>query len=40
MRKVAQILVDHMEIVEESRKLISSGNTIKWEELKKLHGKK
>lgn len=35
MRKMAKILAEHIDIIEESRKEIQNGNTLTWDELKK-----
>ncbi len=36
MHEIAKILVEHMETVEDSREQIKRGNTITWDELKKI----
>lgn len=38
-REAAKILAEHIDIVEESRKQISQGNTVTWEEFIKIHAK-
>jgi hypothetical protein len=40
LHQAAQTLYEHMEIVDESRNLISKGKIITWEEYKKLHEKR
>lgn len=39
-RNIAELLVKHMSIVNESRTLIRKGETTTWEEFKKAHGQK
>ena len=35
MHDIAKLLVEHMDIVEDSRKQIKQGNTVTWDEFKK-----
>lgn len=37
-KETVRLLVEHMDIVAESRKLIAEGKTIKWEDFQKQHG--
>lgn len=40
MHDIAKLLVEHMDIIEDSRMQIKKGNTITWDEIKKTHAKR
>lgn len=40
IHNIAKLLVEHMDIIEDSREQIKHGNTVTWDEFKKTNTKK